>query len=359
MSILVAMSGGVDSSVSAYLCTLRHDECRGATMLLYLNEALGISSRHPCCSRENIVDAKAVCEILGIEHEVLNYMQDFEDRVIKKFVNVYESGGTPNPCIDCNRFMKFDAMLRHAESLGLEKIATGHYARIEQSPSGRYMLRKAIDLSRDQSYVLYTLTQEQLSRTEFPLGGMKKSDVRDLAEARGFMNARKHDSQDICFVPDGDYGGFIEEYTGKEYPSGIFVDSNGQVLGVHRGIIHYTAGQRRGLGVAAKSRLYVSEIDSETNTITLVPEGEAGLCAKGVVVRGVNLIAFDVMPENWRGYVKTRYRQKEVKCVVNQTGEDELVIEFEEVQRVPAVGQAAVMYDGEYVIGGGTIAGKW
>ena len=353
------MSGGVDSSVSALLCMKRHDVCRGATMLLYLNEALGISSRHPCCSRENIVDAKAVCEILGIEHEVLNYMKDFEDRVIKKFVNVYESGGTPNPCIDCNRFMKFDAMLRHAESLGLERIATGHYARIEKSPSGRYMLRKAEDISRDQSYVLYSLTQEQLAHTEFPLGGMKKSDVRDLAEARGFVNARKHDSQDICFVPDGDYGGFIEGYTGKQYPSGKFVDTEGKMLGVHKGIIHYTAGQRRGLGVAAKSRLYVSEIDSETNTITLAAEGEPELYARGVVVRGVNLTAFDVMPENWRGTVKTRYRQREVKCVVNQAGEDELVIEFEEQQRVPAVGQAAVMYDGEYVVGGGTIAGKW
>ena len=353
------MSGGVDSSVSALLCKQRHDVCRGATMLLYLNEALGISSRHPCCSRENIVDAKAVCEILGIEHEVLNYMQDFEDRVIKKFVDVYEKGGTPNPCIDCNRFMKFDAMLRHAESLGLEKIATGHYAMIEQSPSGRYMLRKAEDISRDQSYVLYAMTQEQLARTEFPLGGMRKSDVRILAEANGFTNARKHDSQDICFVPDGDYGRFIEEYTGKKYPSGKFVDTEGKMLGVHRGIIHYTAGQRRGLGVAAKTRLYVSEIDGETNTITLAAEGEPELYARGVVVNGVNLIAFDVMPENWRGSVKTRYRQREIPCVVNQTGENELVIEFEEVQKVPAVGQAAVMYDGEYVIGGGTIAGKW
>ena len=355
MSILVAMSGGVDSSVSALLCMKRHDVCRGATMLLYLNEALGISSRHPCCSRENIVDAKAVCEILGIEHEVLNYMKDFEDRVIKKFVNVYESGGTPNPCIDCNRFMKFDAMLRHAENLGLEKIATGHYARIERSASGRYLLRKAAELARDQSYVLYTLTQEQLSRTEFPLGSMKKSDVRALAESQGFTNARKHDSQDICFVPDGDYGSFIEMYTGKKYPSGKFIDTHGQVLGTHKGIIHYTAGQRRGLGVAAKSRLYVSEMDSETNTITLAAEGESGLYSRGVVVRGVNLVAFEVMPENWRGCVKTRYRQREVKCVVNQAGSDELVIEFAERQRVPAIGQGAVVYDGEYVIGGGTI----
>ena len=351
------MSGGVDSSVSALLCMKRHDVCRGATMLLYLNEALGISSRHPCCSRENIVDAKAVCEILGIEHEVLNYMKDFEDRVIKKFVNVYESGGTPNPCIDCNRFMKFDAMLRHAESLGLEKIATGHYARIEQTSSGRYLLRKAADISRDQSYVLYGLTQEQLSRTEFPLGEMTKREVRDLAEAQGFTNARKSDSQDICFVPDGDYGGFIESFTGKVYPSGKFVDTSGQVLGTHRGIIHYTAGQRKGLGVAAKSRLYVAGVDVCANTITLATEGEAELYARGVIVRDVNMIAFDEVPANLRANVRTRYRQREVWCVVNQSGEDELTIEFAEQQRVPAIGQAAVLYDGEYVLGGGTIAG--
>ena len=325
-------------------------------MLLYLNEALGISSRHPCCSRENIIDAKAVCDLLGIEHEILNYMQDFEDRVIKKFVRVYESGGTPNPCIECNRYMKFDSMLRHAESLGLEKIATGHYARIEQDNSGRYLLRKAEDSSKDQSYVLYTLTQNQLAHTEFPLGGMKKSDVRDLAESKGFVNARKHDSQDICFVPDGDYGGFIEQYTGRKYPEGEFVDTAGKFLGVHNGIIYYTAGQRRGLGVAAKTRLYVSGIDSETNRITLASEGEGVLYARGVVIRDVNLIAFERVPENLRAYVKTRYRQKEIACVVNQSEADEVVIEFEERQRMPSIGQAAVIYDGEYVLGGGTIA---
>ncbi len=356
MSILAAMSGGVDSSVSAYLCLRKYGTCRGATMLLFLNEALGISGKYPCCSRENIVDAKAVCEVLGIEHDVLNLMAEFDEKVIRKFVNVYEEGGTPNPCVDCNRYMKFGEFLGHARSCGLERIATGHYARIERDGSGRYMLRKAADLSRDQSYVLYMMTQEELSRTDFPLGGMRKSEVRDLAALLGFTNARKHDSQDICFVPGGDYGAFIQRYTGKEYPSGDFVDASGKVLGHHRGIIHYTAGQRRGLGVAAKSRLYVSLIDPASNTITLVPENEAGLYARGVIARDVNLIAFNVVPENFRAFVKTRYRQREIPCVVNQTGENEIAIEFEEKQRVPAVGQAAVIYDGDYVAGGGTIA---
>ena len=303
----------------------------------------------------NSDDARKVCDVLGIGHDVLDLRSVFAEKVISKFVKVYESGGTPNPCVDCNKFLKFGEFMKYAQSLGLEKIATGHYARIEQTTSGRYILRKAEDISRDQSYVLYSLTQEQLSRTEFPLGGMKKSDVRDLAESVGFMNARKHDSQDICFVPDGDYGGFIEAYTGKDYPSGKFLDTEGHVLGTHKGIIHYTTGQRRGLGVAAKSRLYVSEIDGENNTITLAAEGDEGLYASGVRVKDVNMIAFDSVPENLRACVKTRYRQREIPCVVNQTGDSELVIEFAERQRVPARGQAAVIYDGEYVLGGGTI----
>lgn len=355
MSILVAMSGGVDSSISAYLMTRKHDICRGATMLLFLNESLGISGKYPCCSRENIIDAKAVCDTLGIEHEILNYMAGFEDKVIRKFVSVYESGGTPNPCIDCNKYMKFESMLEHANSTGLECIATGHYAIIEHDSSGRYLLRKAHDLSRDQSYVLYMLNQNQLEHTEFPLGSMKKSDVRELAESLHFTNARKHDSQDICFVPDGNYAGFIQSYTGHEYPSGNFIDTNGNVLGRHKGIIHYTSGQRRGLGVAGKSRLYVSDINPKDNTITLAYDDETSLYSRGVIVNDVNIIAFDELPENFHARVKIRYRQKEIPATINQSGHDELVIEFSEPQRMPARGQSAVIYDGDYVIGGGTI----
>ena len=355
MSVLVAMSGGVDSSISAYLMTRKHELCRGATMLLFLNESLGISGKYPCCSRENIIDAKAVCDKLGIEHEILNYMAGFEEKVIKKFVSVYESGGTPNPCIDCNKHMKFESMLEHANDTGLDMIATGHYAIIERNSSGRYLLRKAYDLSRDQSYVLYMLSQYQLSRIEFPLGGMKKSEARELAESLHFTNARKHDSQDICFVPDGNYAGFIQSYTGHEYESGNFIDTNGNTLGRHKGIIHYTSGQRRGLGVAGKSRLYVSDINPNDNTITLAYENETSLYSRGVIVNEINIIAFDELPENFHACVKIRYRQKEIPAVINQSGHDELVIEFNEPQRMPAKGQSAVIYDGDYVIGGGII----
>ena len=352
MSILVAMSGGVDSSVTAYLMREKYKICKGATMLLFLNEALGVLSK-TCCSLENINDARKICELLGIEHEVLNYMNEFEECVIRKFVNVYESGGTPNPCIDCNKFMKFEAFLGHANEIGLEKIATGHYAKIERDSSGHYLLRKAKDLSRDQSYVLYMLTQEQLAHTEFPLGDMNKSDARNLAEELGFVNARKHDSQDICFVPDGDYANFIETYTGKKYQPGNFINKSGKILGTHDGIVHYTIGQRRGLGIPAKSRLYISDININDNTITL---SEQSLLTRKISIINANLIALPELPKNYQARVKVRYRQKELPATINQTSPEEFIIEFSEAIKAPARGQAAVIYDNDYVIGGGTIA---
>ncbi|MDY6399064.1 MAG: tRNA 2-thiouridine(34) synthase MnmA [Synergistales bacterium] len=344
-SSLIAMSGGVDSSVSAYLMAQKYKTCVGATMLLLNQQS----------SLENINDAKKICAVLGIKHEVLNFADDFEKCVIKKFVSVYESGGTPNPCVDCNKNLKFGKFLNHAKNSGLEKIATGHYAKIQRDNSGRYLLFKADDLSRDQSYVLYMLTQENLASVEFPLGCMKKTEVRELARELNFITAKKSDSQDICFIPDGNYGAFIEIFTGKKYPSGNFIDASGKILGVHKGIIHYTTGQRRGLGVAAKSRLYVSKIDSVTNNITLVPEDEAGLYCDKIKISGANLIAFDNLPENFCAKVKTRYRQKEIPAIINQINDDELIIEFKEKIKTPARGQAAVIYDGDLVIGGGTI----
>ena len=343
MSILIAMSGGVDSSVSAYLMTQKYKICKGATMLL------------SSYSQNNVSDFKAVCERLKIPYEVLNFVNDFGDNVIKKFVKVYESGGTPNPCVDCNRTMKFGKFLQHAKNIGLEKIATGHYAKIERENSGRYLLRKGEDLTRDQSYVLYMLTQEQLKCVEFPLGSMKKSEVRELAAELKFVNAQRHDSQDICFVPDGDYAGFIENYTGKKYPSGNFIDTSGKILGTHKGIIHYTEGQRKGLGVAAKTRLYISEINPSNNTITLSSGDKSELFTRKIKVNDINLIAFERLPENFHAGVKVRYRQKEIPAMINQINANELIVEFDDDIRTPSRGQAAVIYDEDFVIGGGTI----
>ena len=229
---LIAMSGGVDSSVAAYLMKQAGYRCMGATMRLYQNEDLGQCSFHTCCSAKDVEDAADVAFQLDIPFEVINYTDEFREKVIKKFIATYETGGTPNPCIDCNRYMKFDKMLAFAREHGLDYVVTGHYARIEQDPdTGRWLLKKALYGEKDQSYVLYVLTQDELAHTRFPLGGMDKPSIRALAERAGFCNAHKHDSQDICFVPDGDYVGFMERYTGKFYPDGDFIDTTGKVVG--------------------------------------------------------------------------------------------------------------------------------
>ena len=353
--ILTAMSGGVDSGVSAYLMREKYKNCSGATMLLFLNEALNIPGRYPCCTFENIQDAKKICEILNIDHEVLNFMSEFEEHVIKNFVQVYEAGATPNPCITCNKYIKFDLFLNYALKNGFNKIATGHYAKIEFN-NNRYFLKKAEDISRDQSYVLYCLTQEQLSHVDFPLGDRKKSEVRILASNLNLPVAKKHDSQDICFVPDGNYSGFIKSYTGKNYSPGEFVNTSGKILGVHKGIINYTIGQRRGLGVSSSSRLYISEIDPASNKIILAHDNDPDLYCKYIEVININLIAVDNIKNKINARVKIRYNQKELPAVIFQTESDKLLIEFPEPVMTPARGQSAVIYNGEYVIGGGIIS---
>ena len=265
---LVGMSGGVDSSVAAFLMLRDGYQCIGATMRLWNSS----TEESTCCSLDDVEDARAVARRLGIRHYVFNFTDDFDRQVIQKFVSSYEQGLTPNPCIDCNRYMKFNRLLRRAMELGCGWVVSGHYAQIRQDPAtGRYLLYKAADSAKDQTYFLACLNQEQLAHIQFPLGSLTKTQVREIAAENGFINARKRDSQDICFVPDGDYGAFLQRYTGKTYPEGDFLNLQGQVVGQHRGAACYTRGQRKGLGLAMGAPVYVCAKDMQRNTVTVGP----------------------------------------------------------------------------------------
>ena len=352
--VLIAMSGGVDSSVAAFLMKEQGCDCIGATMKLFRNEDAGIGRAKSCCSLSDVEDARGVAERLGIPYYVFNFTGDFAHQVIDRFISAYERGVTPNPCIDCNRYLKFARLYERAELIGCDAVVTGHYARIERCGE-RWLLKKALDESKDQSYVLYALTQTQLAHTRFPLGVLHKSQVRRIAEAQGFYNARKPDSQDICFVPDGDHARFIEQYTGRQYPRGDLVDRSGRVLGQHRGIIRYTVGQRKGLGVAADAPLYVRRIDAAENRIEL---GEnASLFTRTLTANDFNWIAFAAPPRELRAKAKVRYRHTEQPASVCPHGDGSVTIIFDEPQRAITAGQAVVLYDGDTVLGGGTITG--
>lgn len=344
--ILVGMSGGVDSSVAALLLLREGYDCVGGTMRLYAGDG-------KCGSVDDTKDAGLVAARLGMEHYVFDASQSFEENVIRPFVSVYEQGGTPNPCIDCNRTMKFDRMYHLARELGCDGIATGHYARIQQRGDGRWLLKKGLDDNKDQSYFLYVMTQEMLAHTKFPVGELSKENVRALAEEYGLINARKRDSQDICFVPDGDYESFIRRYTGRNYPAGNFVDESGCVLGRHNGIIGYTVGQRRGLGVSAKKPLYVCRKCVEDNTI-LLTENDS-LFSKELYADHLNLITADCLDGTIRCKARIRYRHREQPATVTQVGKDIIKVAFDEPQRAITAGQAVVLYDGDTVLGGGTI----
>ena len=352
---LIAMSGGVDSSVAAFLTIKAGYECSGVTLKLFDNDELSLPAEKTCCSADDVEDARSVCRRLGIPHHVYNFKDSFRDSVIARFIGAYETGGTPNPCIDCNRFIKFERLLRRADELGFDKVVTGHYARIEyDNNSGRWLLKKGADPSKDQSYVLYSLTQRQLSRTLFPLGEMSKDEARSLAEELGLINAKKRDSQDICFVPDGDYAAFIEKFTGNSYPHGDFVDENGRVLGEHKGIIRYTIGQRKGLGLALPHPMYVKEKDLENNRVILC-ENE-GLFSREVIAHDINLISVERLDSPLRVRARVRYNQSEQPATAVRLGDDTLSVTFDEPQRAICRGQAVVLYDGDTVVGGGTIA---
>ena len=351
---LIAMSGGVDSSVAAYLTMQAGFSCMGATMRLFGNDVLAEDQESTCCSLDDVADARAVAFRLGIPFYVFNFQQDFREKVMDRFVSCYEGGGTPNPCIECNRHLKFDRFLRRARELGCDYVVTGHYARIRfDAETGRWLLCKAADEAKDQSYFLYSLTQEQLSRIRFPLGELTKPEVRAIAEEQGFVNARKHDSQDICFVPDGDYLAFLRRYTGKDYPAGDFLDQSGKIVGRHDGAVGYTLGQRKGLGLAMGAPVYVCGKDMEKNTVTVGPN--EALFTRNLRANDWFWFPFPALTEPMRVRAKARSRMTEQAATVYPEENGFARVEFDEPQRAITPGQAVVLYDGDTVIGGGTI----
>lgn len=349
---LIAMSGGVDSSVAAKLMVDRGYDCIGCTMKLYGNDIDYEMRSHTCCTLEDVEDARSVAFGIGIPYYVFNFSDGFKERVIDKFVSSYEQGMTPNPCIDCNHFLKFEKLLNRARELGCEYLVTGHYAQIERHGE-RYLLKKAADETKDQSYVLYQLTQEQLAHTLFPLGAMTKKQVRLLASEYGFANADKEESQDICFVLNGDYASFIQQYTGKTYEKGKFIDPQGNVVGTHRGIIHYTVGQRKGLGLAFGEPRYVQKINAEDNTVTICKQEE--LEALSLIAHDFNWISGCAPEHEMACKAKIRYRQREKSARVIPLDNVSVKVVFDEPVSAIALGQAVVLYDGDVVLGGGTI----
>ena len=352
--VVVGMSGGVDSSVAAYLLKEQGYDVIGVTMQIWQDEEQAVQEENGgCCGLSAVDDARRVAAALDIPYYVMNFKKEFKEHVIDYFVEEYQNGRTPNPCIACNRYVKWESLLQRSLSIGAEYIATGHYARVVQLENGRYTLRRSATLAKDQTYALYNLTQEQLRRTLMPVGEYTKEEVRAIAEKINLRIANKPDSQDICFVPDGDYASYIEEEAGVKVPEGDFVFTDGTVIGRHKGITHYTVGQRKGLGLALGYPAFVLEIRPTTNEVVIGTREES--MTTQLRARNLNFMAIEDLTEPLHVFTKIRYNHKGAWCTIEKTGEDEVVCTFDEPQRAVTPGQAVVFYDGEYVLGGGTI----
>ncbi len=345
--VMVGMSGGVDSAVSAYLLKKEGLDVAGVNCSFFRPSDVFIEKKST-----DAADAKKTADMLGIPFFSVYLGDKFRTCVIEDFIKAYREGATPNPCISCNRHLKFGELLTFAEANGYDGIATGHYARIEKQ-GDRYLLKKGAYKEKDQSYVLWCLTQKQLSRTRFPLGEYSKAQVREIAESINFSTARKQDSQDICFIPDGDYAAFIEKYSGLSFPDGDFVTADGRVLGTHKGIIRYTVGQRKGLGLALPAPMYVKEKDVENNRVILCDN--QSLFTRELTAKDINFIPFDKLERDLRVKAKVRYKHEEQWATVTPAGEARFRLVFDEPQRAIAKGQSVVLYDGDYVVGGGII----
>ena len=354
--IVVGLSGGVDSSVAAHLLKEAGHEVIGVTMQIWQEEENSIQEENGgCCGLSAVEDARRVAQMLGIPYYVMNFRSEFKKDVIDYFVAEYMAGRTPNPCIACNRYVKWESLYHRARAIGADAIATGHYSRIVKLENGRYALQKSITDAKDQTYALYNLTQEQLAHTLMPVGAYSKEEIRKIAESIGLLVANKPDSMEICFVPDNDYASFIEQYTGNTFSEGNFVNTAGEVLGKHKGIIHYTVGQRKGLGIALGARTFVKEIRPETNEVVLASNEE--LFSNVLYANQLNFMSIETIKEPIEVVAKIRYNHKGAKATIQLVEEDIVKVTFEEPQRAITPGQAVVWYDGDIVVGGGTILG--
>lgn len=353
--VVVGMSGGVDSSVAAWLLKEQGYDVLGVTMQIWQDEDEAAKEENGgCCGLSAVEDARRVAQVLDIPYYVMNFKNEFKEKVMNYFVKEYMAGRTPNPCIACNRYVKWESLLKRSMEIGADYIATGHYARVEQLPNGRFAIRNSVTAKKDQTYALYNLTQFQLAHTLMPVGAYYKEEIRKIAVKNQLPVAHKPDSQDICFVPDGDYAGFIEgQVPGKVPGPGNFVTADGTVLGQHKGITHYTVGQRKGLGLAMGRQVFVSEIRPETDEVVI---GEAEDIFKSeLTCEHVNFMSVEGLSKPVRAWAKVRYAHQGEWCTIEQSGEDMVCCKFEKPVRAITPGQAVVFYDGEYILGGGVI----